>query len=96
MLYVVIPGIMEDDANKIGFWLALRHSLAEFARFILKYPVQFLCNGASPHLWFVPSLMVSWMCIVALLVLGKQRLILPLTTACYIFVLLGATYRQAP
>ena len=94
-LYRVIPAMIENDPDE-GLLLEFLGSSLGWVKFAVANPIELAFGEAAEHLWFVPSLIVAWSCMVLLHSWGRTGLAVPLGLVAYALVMVATAYQNTP
>ncbi|MDD5730478.1 MAG: acyltransferase family protein, partial [Candidatus Omnitrophica bacterium] len=97
IFYAVFPHSLIDNILRYGLVKGAKEAFYSGPLALLTHhPVSLLLEGSGVHLWFLPSLIISLSIISGLILAKKERLLLPLAAALYLFGVLAGSYAKTP
>jgi len=98
--WVVLYGIITETTLvsilKKGFPGYVKAFFTDTVGFIGNHPVLFLLQGSRLHLWFLPALIIALAIITCCVATKKEKYVLYICAALYIFGLLAGVYSKSP
>jgi surface polysaccharide O-acyltransferase-like enzyme len=96
VLYGIITETTLGSIIKNGFPGYVKAFSTDTVGFIGNHPILFLLQGSRLHLWFLPALIIALSIITYCVAAKKEKYVLYICAALYIFGLLAGVYSKSP
>jgi len=93
-IYFFMP--LPNKIRTYGIFNGLTQLITERVAWITDYPMTFICQGLTIHLWFLISLIISLTMLYGVIVFNQPGKIFLMAIPLYLFGLLAGAYSETP